>query len=150
MGSDERCEIVGRRLRRPDAGPRLTGYERYTDDLALPGMYVAYLVLSPYAHAIIRKIDIETALKAPGVVAVLTSRDLPEFARDDEPPERSRFFLATERVSYVGEPVAVVVAESAAEAELAAELVMVDYDPLPPVAGIEMARQLLALRRAYL
>jgi CO/xanthine dehydrogenase Mo-binding subunit len=141
MESDEHFDSVGRRLRRPDAGPRLTGYERYTDDLTLPGMYVACLVLSPHAHAIIRGIDVEAAMKAPGVVAVVTARDLPEFARDDEPSERSRFFLAAERVSYVGEPVAVVVAQSAADAELAAELVTVDYDPLPPVAGIEMARQ---------
>ncbi|HVB63139.1 MAG TPA: xanthine dehydrogenase family protein molybdopterin-binding subunit [Nitrolancea sp.] len=145
MESDERFDIVGRRLRRPDSGPRLTGDERYTDDLALPGMYVACLVLSPYAHAVIRGIDIEEATKAPGVIAVVTSQDLPEFARDDEPSERSRFFLATERVSYVGEPVAVVVARSAAEAELAAELVAIEYDPLPPISGIEMARQPLAM-----
>ncbi|HEX3721576.1 MAG TPA: xanthine dehydrogenase family protein, partial [Nitrolancea sp.] len=141
MQSDERVSIVGQRLRRPDAVQKLTGYERYTDDLALPGMYSAHFVLSPHAHATIRGIDVDEAARAPAVVAVVTSRDLPEFARDDEPSIRAGFFLASERASYAGQPVAVVVARTAAEAESAAELVAVDYDPQPPVAGIEMARQ---------
>src|SRR5262249_6549615 len=85
--------VIGRRLRRPDARPRLTGQERYAGDLALPGMLHACLVLSVHAHARIHRIDAAAALAHPGVGAVLTAADLPPFARDDAPTERTRFFL---------------------------------------------------------
>jgi len=103
-------------------------------------MLYAHLVLSPYARADIRGIEVQAALQSPDVVAVVTSDDLPVFARDEEPVDRSRFFLAHRRVAYVGQPVAVVLARSAAAAELAADLVTVDYEPLPVVARIESAR----------
>ncbi len=138
--SEERFTAIGRRIRRPDAGPRITGAERYTDDLVLPGMLHAHLVLSPHAHATIRAVHREAALKVPGVVAVLASDDLPEFARDEEPVDRSRFFLAHRRVNYVGQPVAVVLARTASVAELAAEQVTVDYDPLPVVSDLSASR----------
>ena len=138
-------ESIGRSIRRSDARPRVTGAERYTDDLMLPGMLHAHLVLSPHAHAEIRAIDVKAALKSPHVVAVVTSDDLPEFAREEEAIDRSRFFLAHRRAAYVGQPVAVVLARNAAAAELAAERVNVDYEPLPVVSNIESARSVNAL-----
>ncbi len=138
--SQSQFQSVGQSIRRPDARPRLTGAERYTDDLSLPGMLHAHLVLSPYAHAEIRGVDARAALKLPEVIAVVTSDDLPEFARDEEPVDRSRFFLAYRRVAYVGQPVAVVLARNAGAAELAADLVSVDYEPLSVVPDITTSR----------
>ncbi len=138
--SQSQFQSVGQSIRRPDGRPRVTGAERYTDDLSLPGMLHAHLVLSPYAHAEIGAVDARAALESPQVVAVVTSTDLPEFARDEEPVDRSRFFLAHGRVAYVGQPVAVVLARSAAAAELAADLVSVDYQPLPVVPDITTSR----------
>lgn len=126
---------IGTRLRRPDAGPRLTGHERYTDDLWLPGMLHAHLVFSIEAHAEIRCIRTEAACVCPGVVSVMTAADLPSFAQRDDPPERHQFFLASQFVTFVGQPVAVIIAESAATAELAADLVEVEYDPQPAVTS---------------
>ncbi len=80
-------------------------------------------------------------MAVPGVVALVTSDDLPEFARDEEPVDRSRFFLAHREVNYVGQPVAVVLAERAESAETAAALVQVDYEPLPVVADIASSRR---------
>ncbi len=139
--SEESFRSIGQRVRRPDARPRLTGHECYAGDLSLPGMLHAHLVLSPYAHAHIRQIHQDAALVMPGVVAVVTSDDLPEFARDEEPADRSRFFLAHRSVNYVGQPVAVVLAESAEAAETAASLVQVEYEPLPTVANLASSRQ---------
>src|SRR5207248_2150085 len=101
--------------------------------LALPGMLHACLVLSVHAHARIRRIDTGAALAHPNVVAVVTAADLPPSARDDAPADRTRFFLAAERVSHVGQPVAAVLAENAADAELAADLVQVDWEPIEPI-----------------
>jgi CO/xanthine dehydrogenase Mo-binding subunit len=129
MGQEFR--VVGQRLRRPDAGPRLTGHERYADDLFLPGMLHASLVLSTQANATIEQIDTEAAAAYPGVRRVLTAADLPPFAQVDDPAERTRFFLAGKRVSYVGQPVAVVIAESADAAAAAADLVEVEYESRP-------------------
>ncbi len=138
--SETRFQTIGRSLRRPDAGPRVTGDERYTDDLALPGMLHAHLVLSTHASAAIRGIDKNDAMRMHGVVAVVTSDDLPEFARDEEPVDRSRFFLAHRRVAYAGQPVAVVLARSADAAEIAAGAVVVDYEPLPVVPDLFVGR----------
>ena len=138
--SEEGFKTVGRSVRRPDAGPRITGTERYTDDLSQPGMLHGHLVLSMHAHAAIRSIEIEDAMQSEGVVAVVTSNDLPEFARVEEPVDRSRFFLAHRHVTYVGQPIAVVLARSAEQAEIAAGAVIVDYEPLSVVADLIAGR----------
>jgi CO/xanthine dehydrogenase Mo-binding subunit len=120
---------VGRSVRRTDGGEKVTGLTRFAADLRLPGLLHARLVLSPHAHARISKIEIQEALALPGVVAVLTGRDLP--LADPDPSDRNRLPLATERVRFAGQPVVAVVAESEALAEDAAGLVRVDYEPLP-------------------
>lgn len=113
---------IGRSIRRPEGPAKLRGRAPYVADIRRPGMTYARLVLSPHPHARIRGIDTAEARAVPGVVAVLTGKDL----------ARTRF-VAQDEVYYVGEPVAVVVAEDPATAEDAAELVAVDYEELPAV-----------------
>jgi len=111
------------------------GRATYTPDIRLPGMLYARFVLSPYAHAHLLGIDSSEALATPGVVAVVTAADLP----DIPPTSRHRLLLARDRVIFVGQPVAVVVAESAEAAADGVEQVRVDYDPLPAAVTPEEA-----------
>ncbi|HEY2304450.1 MAG TPA: xanthine dehydrogenase family protein molybdopterin-binding subunit [Streptosporangiaceae bacterium] len=132
--------IMGTRVLRTEDPRLLTQGGVYTDDLRLPeltGAAYVTVVRSPIAHALITGIDTSAAAELPGVVAVLTSADMPA------PPEggdaTAEPLLAADRVRYVGEPVALVLTEGRYQGEDAAELVSVDYDPLPAVPGIEEA-----------
>lgn len=138
---------IGQAVKRKEDYRFLTGQGTYTDDLALPGMVHAAFVRSPYAHARIRAVRVEKALKAPGVLAVLTGAD---FEAEGVRPMPVGWLLPTlkipprpvvakEEVNHVGEVVAVVVAETRAQAEDAALLVEVDYEPLPVVVDMEKA-----------
>src|SRR5207253_10199767 len=107
----------------------------YIDDMELPGMLHATLVRSPYAHARIRKVDVEAARRLPGVVAVVTGAEaaelcnpLPDFG--PAPDKHDWRCLAVDKVRYVGEAVAAVVAESRYVAEDARDLVEVEYELL--------------------
>ena len=121
----------------------LRGEGRYVDDIQLPGMLHAAFVRSPYAHARIGRIDKRAALALPGVHAVLAYADLPESVRRQtlpllvpHPAIRQPFMpyaLAKDEACYAGEPVACVIADSRYIAEDAAQLVEVDYEPLPAV-----------------
>lgn len=129
--------------------PRLVrGGGRYTDDIKLPGLVHGVVLRSPHAHAKIRSIDITTAKTAPGVLAVLTSADLKSAGygdlpvpgglkrRDGSPMYRPRYpILADDRVRWVGDSVAFVVAETVAQALDAAEMISVDYAELPAVTS---------------
>ena len=129
--------------------PRLIrGGGRYIDDIVLPGMAFGCVVRSPHAHANIRAIDAAKAKSAPGVLAVITGADwaasgfgdlpVPDGLkrRDGSPMYRPRYpALARDRVRFVGDPVAFVVAETRAQAMDAAELVAVDYAPLPAIVS---------------
>ncbi|HYD68430.1 xanthine dehydrogenase family protein molybdopterin-binding subunit [Azospirillum sp.] len=139
---------IGQPVPRTEDARLLTGRGRYTDDVSLPGQTYAVFVRSPHAHADIRGIDADAAREAPGVLAVFTVADLDadglgpipcQFAlksRDGSPYKTTpRPALARGRVRHVGDPVAVVVAETLNQARDAAELVMVDYDDLPSVTG---------------
>ena len=114
---------------------KVTGRMTYTPDVHLPGMLHARFVLSPYAHARIRHIDVEDARQEPGVVAVVTAADLPPIP----PTSRHWLLLARDRVIFVGHPVAVVLAESEQAAADGAERVLVDYEPLPAAMTMEEA-----------
>ncbi len=126
----------------------LTGDGVYVDDLQLPGTLHVAFVRSPHAHARIRRIDPGQALAIPGVVAVLTAEHLgalnasvpPRFQHPGlrHPPMPRP--LAQDTVRYVGEPVAVVVAETRYAAADAADLVNVEYEPLAAVSSLEAAR----------
>jgi aerobic carbon-monoxide dehydrogenase large subunit len=130
----------------------LRGAGRYTDDLHAGDAAVGVFVRSPHAHARISKIDFAAAREQPGVVAVLTSHDLaganlasvtgavPLPGRNGSKPITPlRPALAGDRVVHVGQPVALVIAETAAAAQDAADQVMVEYDPLPAVADAHQA-----------
>ena len=123
--------VVGKRMRRADAPERLTGHERYTGDLVLPGLLHGRLVRSPYASARILSVNKDDAVAIPGVVAVLTAPDLPVSDLRAAVQNRS-IVLAFERATYVGQPVAVVLAETEAAAEDGVQAVAVDYEPLTP------------------
>lgn len=122
---------IGQALKRRDAEPKLRGEARYTDDLKLPGLLHARLVTAPHPHARIVRIDPSPALALSGVIAVFTGADL--LPPGPEPVERARHLLARDKVIYTGQPVAVVIAESPYLAADAAQLVQIDYEPLPTV-----------------
>ena len=133
--------------------PRLLrGGGRYVDDMVLPHMVFGHVLRSPHAHARIRSIDTTAAKAAPGVLAVLTGadweasgwRDLPSAAgnkrRDGSPAHRPRFpALVKDRVRWVGDYVAFVVAETRHQAADAAELIEVEYETLPAIVSTEDA-----------
>src|SRR5215472_12755682 len=132
--------IMGTRVLRTEDPRLLTQGGVYTDDLRLPeltGAAYVTIVRSPVAHALITGIDASAAIELPGVVAVLTSADLPAPPEGGDPTTEP--LLAADRVRYVGEPVALVLTEGRYQGEDAAELVSVDYDLLPAVPGIEEA-----------
>src|SRR6267154_2164629 len=128
--------------------PRLLrGGGSYVDDMVLPRMAFGHVLRSPHAHARIRSIDATAAKAAPGVLAVLTGADwgdLPTAAgnkrRDGSPAYRPRYpALVEDRVRWVGDYVAFVVAETKHQAADAAELIEVEYEPLPATASTEAA-----------
>jgi CO/xanthine dehydrogenase Mo-binding subunit len=131
--------IVGQSVPRVDAQEKLTGRAVFAADHDLRGLLHGRLVLSPHAHARIRRIPVDVAAAAPGVVAVLTAAELP--FGEETPNARGRCLLARGEARFPGEPVAAVLAESeAAAADGAARLAAaIDYDPLPalidPVAA---------------
>jgi aerobic carbon-monoxide dehydrogenase large subunit len=132
--------IMGTRVLRTEDPRLLTNGGVYTDDLRVPeltGAAYVTIVRSPLAHALITGIDTSAATDMPGVVAVLTAADLPAPPENDKPTAEPS--LARDRVRYVGEPVALVLTEGRYQGEDAAELVSIDYDPLPPVTGVEDA-----------
>src|SRR5438067_8888791 len=129
--------LVGTSLPRQDGPDKVTGSARYAGDQPLPGMLYARLVLSPYAHARILRIDTSAALSLPGVVAVFTAETLG--MAQTEPLARAQAPLAQQEVLWCGHPVAIVVGETEALAEDGAAAVEVDYEPLPAVIDPEAA-----------
>ena len=139
---------VGQSVRRLEDPRLLQGLGRYSDDVSLSRQAYAVVVRSPHAHARIRSIDAAPALTASGVLAVLTGADVAADKLGNLPTDGNRKrrdgspafttprpALARERVRHVGDPVALVVAETREQAADAAELLAVDYEPLPAVAA---------------
>jgi aerobic carbon-monoxide dehydrogenase large subunit len=139
------ARVLGASIKRREDPRFITGKGNYTDDLKLAGLTHAVFVRSPHANAKIRKIDTGKASKAPGVVAIFTGKDmagvnslpcgwlLPELKIPPHMP------LASDAARYVGDPVAIVIAESQSAASDAAELVEVDWDVQPSVTNTEKA-----------
>jgi aerobic carbon-monoxide dehydrogenase large subunit len=141
--------LLGNRVRRVEDPDLLTGRGTYVGNLEIPGCLVAAFVRSPHAHARVRAVDTAEAAVAPGVVAVYVARDLALPALGGLfvlNPTCLRPPLATDKVRFVGDAVAVVVAESEAAALDATELVVVDYEPLDvavdPVEAVAAAAPL--------
>ncbi|HXF46836.1 MAG TPA: molybdopterin cofactor-binding domain-containing protein [Burkholderiaceae bacterium] len=134
---------VGRARERLEDSTLLTGRGQYADDLGVkPGTLHAAIVRSPHAHAYVRGIDTTRALASPGVRAVLIGEDVKRWSQPFVAGVKApvhHWALAIDRVRYVGEPVAVVVAEDRYLAEDGADLVRVEYEPLPPVVSIDDA-----------
>jgi len=118
--------VIGVAHRRLEGAGKVTGVTRFTADLQLPGLAHARLVLSPLPAARITRVDLEAARRAPGVLAAVGGADLPDLQLAG--PELP---LARDRVFFAGQPVVAIVAESEAQAADAAELVEVEYEPLP-------------------
>ena len=148
---------IGRRIARKEDHRFLTGQGRFTDDLVEPGTARVAMVRSPHPHARILGVDASAARGMDGVLAVITGRDVegkigpvptlartPPFARLNRDgsamPDPCQPALATTRARYAGEPVAMIVAETEAEALDAGEAVVVEYEPLPAVTTYEQAR----------
>lgn len=130
--------IIGTSHRKVDTYAKATGRAKYTADLYRPGMLHAKILRSPHAHAKITSIDTSPAEVLDGVHGVITGQDLPEtygivvWTRDESP-------LCVDKVSYVGDGVAAVAAETRELAELACRRIKVDYEPLEPLLSFETA-----------
>ena len=143
------ARIVGERTRRIEDPRLLRGAGRFAADIQLPGMLHAAFVRSPHAHALVRSIDVRAAREMPGVAAVLTAKELEAagvrlrmplgFPSTTLPENITPYVLTPTEVCFVGEAVAIVVAESRYVAEDAAAAVEVDYEPLAVVADLEAA-----------
>src|SRR6266545_1239162 len=144
MATTER--LLGASIKRREDPRFITGRGQYVDDVKLPLMTYAAFVRSPHAHARIRSIDTSAAKSLPGVVAVYTGQDvqvgglpcgwmLPGIKVPTHP------VLASGKVRYVGESVAIVIGESASAAKDGAEAVRVDYEPLPGISDARKAHE---------
>src|SRR5881296_490435 len=137
---------IGQSIKRFEDARLVRGEGRFHDDVNLPGQTHAVIVRSVHAHARVRKIDVVESLKAPGVLAVFTGADVAglgtmKMTLKRRRPDGSPMFapphhgLTRDRVRYVGDPIAMVVAETLARAEDAADRLAIDYEPLPSVTS---------------
>ena len=142
-------DYIGHSVPRPNARVMLQGQGQFIDDINLPGMLHVYFIRSPYSHAKIIEVNKESALESPGVVAIVSGKELLDYCAPWQaelkhlPPMKTtlQYAMPPERVCYQGEPVVAVVAESRAQAEDAAELVEIDWEELSNVANVEEALQ---------
>lgn len=130
---------VGVGVRRSDAPDKVSGRAKYTADLRLPGMLYGKILGSTVAHAKILSIDTKRAEAMPGVLAVITGKDVPDIPYGVSPARYDEHILAKERVRYVGDEVAAVVAVDEASAEAALLEIEVRYEELPAVFDAEEA-----------
>jgi len=137
--------LIGRSVERKEDYRFLTGQGQYTDDIVLPQQSYAVFVRSQHAHARLRAVNTAQAARAPGVLGIFTGKDLAAIGGlpcgwliksiDGSPMKEPKHpVLAEDKVRYVGETIALVVAETLEQARAAAAMVEVDYDVLPAVA----------------
>jgi CO/xanthine dehydrogenase Mo-binding subunit len=139
----ENLRWIGKSMKRVEDPRLLTGKGKYIDDIVLPGMAHAALLRSPFAHARIKSIDVSKARELPGVIAVVTGKELAEKTGPTvsfSSPPVVQHAIALERVRHVGEAVAAVIAEDRYIAEDALELIDVEYEELPVINDMEEAR----------
>src|SRR5688572_32361246 len=121
--------IIGKPRRRVDARAKVTGQTKFADDIALPRMAYAKLLRAAVPHARLVDVNVSRALAHPGVLLVLTGRDFP-VPYGILPVSQDEHALATDRVRFVGDPVAAVIARDELTAFEALDLIQVTYDPL--------------------
>src|SRR5262249_23627234 len=138
--------FVGQAMKRKEDPRLVSGTSTYVDDVVIPGMVHMAVARSIHAHARIRRVDTSKAQKLPGVVAVVTGAEVAAFcgpmpcaASIPNMKNAVRQLLAIDKVRFVGEPIAVVVAENKYIARDAADLIEIDYEPLPAVVNPERA-----------
>ena len=154
-------KMVGARVRRKEDPRLITGASTYVDDVKLPGILHAAFVRSPLPHGVLNGLDTSEAETAPGVVAIITGDNIGEYLANidttgagedtgeedasdgDEIPVPPIRPLAIGKVRFVGEPLAMVIAETRAQAVDAAELVQADIDPLDPITDVFAARKMV-------
>jgi len=144
MPEKQQEKWVGKGMKRKEDPRLLTGRGRFMDDIRLPQMKYAAILRSPYPHAWIRGIDTSQALKVAGVRGVLTGEDVAAMSQPfpvGVPIPPKYYSCAVDKVRYVGEPVAVIVADSRYIAEDALDMIEVEYEPLPVVMDIEKAAE---------
>ncbi|NWF91478.1 MAG: molybdopterin-dependent oxidoreductase [Syntrophaceae bacterium] len=125
--------VVGKREPMLDALDKATGRARFTDDLSLPGMLYGKILRSPLPHAKILYVDLSGAEKATGVKAAISGKDIPKKKYGIVPMAKDEYALAIDKVRYIGDEVAAVVATSLDAAEEAISKIHVDYEELPAV-----------------
>lgn len=138
MQKHDESTIVGRSLPRVDALGKLTGKSLYAGDLSFPGMLHLKMLRSDRPHARILRIQVEEAGKYPGVAAVITHRDVPGLNRIGG-VQKDQPILCDQKVRFVGDPVALVAAETPEAAEAALRLIRIDYEDLPGLFTPEAA-----------
>ena len=131
-------KVIGKPFRKVDARAKCTGQTRFADDIVLPRMLFAKLLRSHIPHAAIRSIDVSKALKLPGVVAVITGKDLP-VPYGILPVSQDEHALCIDKVRFIGDPVAAIAAIDEDTAFAAMDLIDVEYEKLTPISSIEEA-----------
>ncbi|NIM95427.1 MAG: molybdopterin-dependent oxidoreductase [Anaerolineales bacterium] len=142
MANQEQQKWVGKSIKRKEDLRLLTGRGKFTDDIRLPNMKHAAILRSPYPHAWIRAVNTTEAERIDGVRGILTGEDVKRMSNPfpvGVPVPPKYYCCAVDKVRFVGEPVAVVIADSRYVAEDALDLIEVQYDPLPVVMDIEEA-----------
>ena len=143
-------KVVGARVKRIEDPKLITGNGLFSDDIQFPGMLHAAVLRSPHAHAIIKKINVEEALKIPGVVAIYTGKDLEGkigpvptswYVPGCDLKEAPQYPLAIDRTRYVGDGVALVIAEDRYTVRDALYEIEVEYETLQPAVGQKKSMQ---------
>jgi 4-hydroxybenzoyl-CoA reductase alpha subunit len=128
-----RLDVVGKREPMLDAWEKATGRARFTDDLTLPRMLYGKILRSPFSHAKILRVDLSGAEKVMGVKGAISGKDIPKKKYGIVPMAKDEYALAIDKVRYIGDEVAAVVATSLDAAEEAISKIRVDYEELPSV-----------------
>ena len=129
---NEPAKFIGKSYQRPDAWAKVNGSAQYVSDTDIPNLTYAAVVRSTHLHALIESINCDAARQMPGVIAVITHTDIPGAKiYADLLPDRP--VLASDKVRFIGEPIALVVAKTRHAAESACRAVQIQYRPLPPV-----------------
>src|SRR5262245_24987088 len=139
MKTTQSYNVAGKNAHRVDGIEKVTGTAAHTGDIHLPGLPHAKCLRSPIPHARLIKVDASKAKELTGVIATLTRDDIKEFAYRYGATYKDQSIVAVEKVRYVGDPVAAVLAEDPAVAEQALELIDVEYEEVPKVTNIEEA-----------
>ncbi len=138
MNNEKPTKVIGKPFRKVDARMKCTGQTKFADDIALPRMLYSKMLRSHVPHALIKRLDVSKALALPGVVAVITGKDLP-IPYGILPVSQDEHALCIEKVRFIGDPVAAIAAIDEDTAFEAMDLIEVEYEPLETITDIKDA-----------